>query len=252
MLTWCSYCQRFTGETPPYENLLITHGMCRACAREGLDISDARHLQVTRLRTFYSALSAAGQAWDLAAARRIIEEARAADMRPVDVLVGIMAPLLFEIGEQWSRGEITVADEHRFTAFCEQVLGLVEQLAGPAPSREETADYLLINAPGNRHTLGIRVLALWLADRGCRVKAVDTPAEPDGLDRLIGLVKPKHLLISMALPEQRAAVATLADRVGAWPEPGRPAVLVGGYAVKLGLVSDIPGARLMTDIHQLE
>jgi len=50
-------------------------------------------------------------------------------MRAIDLLIGIIAPLLYQIGEDWKHGAVTVAQEHRFTAFCEKVLELIGEVA---------------------------------------------------------------------------------------------------------------------------
>lgn len=63
--------------------------------------------------------------------------------------------------------------------------------------------------------------------------------------------RPKALLVSVALPEHRPNVLKIAERVAALPAPIRPKIIVGGYAVKLGLVAEIPGAELMADISEL-
>jgi hypothetical protein len=55
----------------------------------------------------------------------------------------------------------------------------------------------------------------------------------------------------MALPEQADGVVGIVDRIAALPQALRPRVIVGGYAVKQGLVSEIPGAELLADISQL-
>jgi hypothetical protein len=63
--------------------------------------------------------------------------------------------------------------------------------------------------------------------------------------------EPKTLLVSIALPEQREAVAALVERVLALPVPSRPDIVLGGYAVKTGQVPRIPGAKLAADISAL-
>jgi len=43
----------------------------------------------------------------------------------------------------------------------------------------------------------------------------------------------------------------ITERIAELPKSTRPKVIVGGYAVKLGLVPAIPGADLMADISSL-
>jgi methanogenic corrinoid protein MtbC1 len=160
------------------------------------------------------------------------------------------------VGEHWKRGILTVAEEHRFTAFCESVFEMIASTAAAARSAYEDdpcrADVVLMNAPGNAHTLGLRFLALWFANKGVRARLVDTPANSRDLANLVNSIRPRFLLISMALAEQSAGVAAFAETVSRLPGPVRPRVIVGGYAVKLGFVSAIQGADLMADISQLE
>jgi hypothetical protein len=48
--------------------------------------------------------------------QRHVEEGIAANSRPVDIPIGVVAPLLYQIGEERRYGAITVDHEHEFTA----------------------------------------------------------------------------------------------------------------------------------------
>ena len=256
MLKWCSYCQRFLGETPDFHNLNVTHGICTACAPGADKFTELDFQLAESLRDIQHQLREAGRCSDLDAADRIIESAAAANVRAVDVLIGIIAPALYQVGEDWKRGIIGVAEEHRFTAFCEELFNRVASRgkdAAPAPSAadEEPSEFLLMNAPGNKHTLAIRILTFWLRSRGAAARLLGSPPSPEELAAMVIRNRPKSLLISMALTEQSAGVTSMAQRVSQLPAAIRPKVIIGGYAVKLGLVSAIPGAQLMADISSL-
>jgi methanogenic corrinoid protein MtbC1 len=256
VLKWCAYCQQFTGESPEYDDFSITHGLCDGCLSRQPDLFSARTVEhASFLRDIFDRLFAAGRRNDFAAATRIVDEAIEAHCRPVDILVGMIAPMLFQIGEDWKRGVITVEGEHRFTAFSEQVIDLVEsRIAAHAPSlvpRPDAPLLFLMNAPGNRHTLAVRILALWLESRGMKTRIADTHAGVEALMHDLTDARPGFLLISMALPEQRDHVAEVAAHIQALPAALRPRLLVGGYPVKVGLVRSIPGADLVTDISAL-
>jgi methanogenic corrinoid protein MtbC1 len=212
--------------------------------------SDLAHAKA--LRDIQGRLADAGRYNDLDAAKNIIEEAAKANVRPVDILVGIIAPMLYQIGEDWRAGIVSVADENRFTAFCERVSDLVASkvLAGTGAGATEAdqVEILLMNAPGNDHTLGIRILALWLADVGVRAQIVGVPFSLEELVALVTRTQCRLFLLSIALADQCLDVITFAERVAELPELIRPRVVVGGYAVKLGLVPAIPGVTFLTDI----
>jgi len=255
MLNWCSYCQHFVGETPPYDRFGITHGICTTCEPNVQAFTDVDFAHTQVLKDIQDRLFEVGQRSDLDAARRIIDDAEAANVRGIDILLGVVAPMLYQIGEDWRRGLVTVAQEHSFTAFCQQTFDLVAATVATVkpyePARAEMPETLLINAPGNFHTLGIRMIALSLVNKRIPVRVVDGPLGVDESVALIGRVRPRTLLISMALAEQTAGVVAIVERIAAWPEQIRPAIIVGGYAVKQGLVSTLPGADLMADISAL-
>jgi methanogenic corrinoid protein MtbC1 len=252
MLSWCSYCQQFVGEVPHYDDLAITHTICPACERNTFsltaqDIAHTHLLQDIRKRLFE-----AGRRNDLQAAAQILDDCSQANVRQVDILLGILAPILYEMGEDWKRGAITLPEEQRFTAFCEATFELIAaRIIQAQPANDGHAKALLLNAPGNCHTLAIRILALWLLEKGLRAQVVDDGIEGDGLLALIETVRPKFVLISLALAEQVASVSAIAERISTLPASIRPVVIVGGYAVKQGLVDSIPGAELMADIGEL-
>jgi methanogenic corrinoid protein MtbC1 len=241
------------GEVPPHADFRITHGLCRKCSGEQPDLltgDDYAHAVV--LHEIFQELFAAGRRNDFEAAGPIVEQAIAQNCRPVDILVGMIAPMLYEIGNAWERGTLTVEGEHEFTAFSERVIDFVEgrmkqALSGPV----RDGCYFLMKAPGNTHGVGIRILGLWLQNQGWRTRFVDAHTVFDAMTELSIADQPATLLVSIALPGQRDAVAALVERLQAIPAPRCPIIILGGYAVKVGLVTAIPGATLAADISAL-
>ena len=86
---------------------------------------------------------------------------------PADrVLLDVITPALVEVGEQWARGELSVAGEHFFSNIIRRrLLGLLA--AQPAITPRMTA--ALACLPGERHELGLLMLALFLRWAGARV-----------------------------------------------------------------------------------
>lgn len=256
MLSWCSYCQQFMGEVPPYEDLVINHGMCARCEAKELGAGAIDLNRANFLNDIQRRLAAAGMRNDLAEAERVIDVAIRAKVMAVDILIGIIAPLLHEIGEDWKRDRACVAQQDRLTAFCEEIFSFLAAKASDTASAArasaaDRAEVLLMNAPGNRHMLAIRILSLWLKKKRVRARLLERVQSAGELLAQIDRTKPRQLLISMALSEQAEAVAAIAGHIAALPAAARPKVIVGGNAVKLGLVPAIPGATLLADISAL-
>jgi methanogenic corrinoid protein MtbC1 len=208
------------------------------------------------LLDIYARLTDAGRRNDLVAAEAIIDESVKAGIKPTDILFGIIAPMLYQAGEDWERGTFTVTEEHRLTAFCEAVVALISERVGfvtqsPIPQPDRT-EVLLMNACGNIHTIALRILGVKLMSEGIPALTVEMPSSPEGLTALLTHTRPKCILISMALADQSKDVTAFAKRVSEIPETSRPRIIVGGYAVKSGLVTEIPGADLIADICSLE
>jgi len=254
MLRWCAYCQEFQGEIAPLDTFTTTHGMCPACKAKGMDQLDSEIGTSHRLREIQGLLYQAGKTGDMAAASRIIHSALTAGLRPVDILVGLITPLLYIIGLEWESSLITVADEHRFTSFCERVFDLVVlevKATDPPITGSRHALVFLMNARGNNHTLGIRILSLWLRSKGIETRDFDSAPSPESLVQLAADIKPKAILISLALDRQKSYVYRIAQRMEALQHPS-PTLIIGGYAIKKQLVPPIPGALFLETITGLD
>jgi len=173
VFVWCAYCQHLIGEAPPLEDFRVTHGICPSCelAFESYEPSPSEMLA----KQLVGELESAGRNGKFAEAAGTIQRALTAGILPSEVMIGVLHPALARIGELWEAGEITVADEHRFTAFC---LGVIERLP---PSRVASAGPTLLLAPlpETVHDLGLRMLQQLAWERGlsCEVLPVGTSGE---------------------------------------------------------------------------
>ncbi len=254
MLRWCAYCQEFQGEIAPLDKFTTTHGLCPACQAKGMSRLDSEIDNSHRLREIQGLLYAAGKAGDLAAAPGIVQLALNAGLRPVDILVGLITPLLYLIGVEWESQLINVADEHRFTSFCERVFELVVpevKAAGASIPGTRDALVFLMNARGNNHTLGIRILSLWLQSKGIRSRILHPPPSPKTLFQLATETRPQAILISIALERQKTYASIIARQMEALRQP-RPTLIIGGYAIKHHQIPPIPGALFLETMTGLD
>jgi len=83
--------------------------------------------------------------------------------------------LLTEIGERWSVGKMTCAQEHAMSRSLEVALAKIGHQFAVSPS---AATMVLACPPGERHTLGLTMVELVLRERGFRVQFLgsDVPA----------------------------------------------------------------------------
>ena len=171
----------------------------------------------------------------------------------------IGAPLLERIGEQWEKGELSVAEEHIASATIRSLFGglIRMQLPGRPPS------FLLAAPSGERHELGLSMVALQCLHAGLAVAyaGVDLPAEEIvaaarrsnvpvvGLSLVSGTNRPT------AVEQVRRVEAELPPRVEIWLG-GRDAAAVAqelgnSRAIVLQSIPSVEGeiARIARHLH---
>lgn len=230
MIRWCAYCQRFIGEVEPLTQFEISHGACATCEPRAL-IDDEPSAEDRQAAALFNRLFEFAAAGDVRTCGEIIHEARRLRYRTVDLLLGLIQPALGEIGARWEEGLVTVADEHRFSAWCEVAVALLEHSRPlhPAATNPRT-DLLLLAAPGNHHLLGLRIASLCLAEEGLAVEHVVPELPAAEVVALTVQRAPRWVGFSCSLPEHVASAVQLAQ---ALEQAGfRGHVMLGGQALR--------------------
>ena len=159
---------------------------------------------------------------DTEAIERLLDQAFA--LHPIEVACeDIVGPLLTEVGDRWERGAVSVAQEHVISGA---VRGRIARLlADRRPGVRGRA--VLACAPGERHELGLLILAALLSADGWGIVylGAETPVD-DALD-LASVVEADVVCFSVSLSEHVDALTANLGR----ERPRRPAVVLGGRAV---------------------
>lgn len=229
MIRWCSYCQSFLGESPPYDDPSLTHTICEACDAR-LERREPVLEETAHARSLVNRLMACAEAGDRLGADAILTEARALGLGVDSLLVGLLQPVLYRVGNEWQAARMSVAAEHRFTSWCEHAFSAL-----PAPPPARPLDLLIFQPPGNAHTLGPRFAAGVLTARGLAVEAV-VPALP--LAEMVDLardLRPRFIGFSCALPESVPVAVELVRSLRERLEPELQCrYVLSGFAFRLG------------------
>ena len=165
---------------------------------------------------------------DIAGSWQVIEAAMASGFEPAEVYVRLLGPSLHAIGASWRSGRVSIDQEHLASSVATTLIGRL----GPRfvhPGRKKGV-VIVAMPPGERHGLGVAMLADILADAGYGVLNLgpDTPtASLVAAMRDVGSLA--AVVVSVVDTERRPA----ARRLLAAARRERPSVcrLVGGNAV---------------------
>jgi len=253
MIKWCAYCLRFIGLSEPYHDFQISHGVCARCETKVLTLTRQDVDQVQPIRAFFERIQARALAAQHLDTRALWQESLQLRIAPLDFMVGILQPLLQEIGNQWADGVIPVATEHRFSGVVRDLMALIRRTT-PGSPRVPGLEVLLANVEGNRHTLGLEMNELLLAPYHRPIHTVLQGLPMAELLALIEARQPRAVGLSMALPGQLPYVLVLSSHLKRLPQPPEHLV-VGGPALASGLnLAAFPGLTpcpLATDLPTL-
>ena len=165
---------------------------------------------------------------DVAGSWQVIEAALASGFVPDEIYVRLLAPSLHAIGASWQSGSVSIDQEHLASSVATTLIGRL----GPRfvhPGRKKGV-VIIAMPPGERHGLGVAMLADILADAGYGVLNLgpDTPTA-SLVDAMRGAGPLAAVVVSVVDIARRPA----AGRLLAAARRERPSVpfLLGGHAI---------------------
>jgi methanogenic corrinoid protein MtbC1 len=217
----------------PFEDFALTHTLCDACVNSDAVLDESRAGQMVPIRNFLEKVARAGEAAP-ASATALVEEGLRLGLAPVDLLMGVLQPVLYRMGVRWSEAVAGIHEEHRLTSVCATMIQLLaERQRAEFGARQSPAPaVLLVNAEGNFHTLGVQIVEFYLLAHGVPVFTVHPGLPARQVLALALSLRPKVIGVSVALPTQLASVRELAEELAQLSAAERPRLVAGGYGVR--------------------
>ncbi len=203
---------------------------------------------IHNMRSARERLQKAFNAFDEAAANMIVASMLA--IYPVEqVCTELITPTMWQIGQLWVEGKITVSVEHFASNFFR---GLLSNLYHVTPPVGSGSLVIVCSAPGEPHELAPLMLALFLRRSGVRVAYLGQSIETIGLLQTIRKLMPALVCISLTMPTYLSALIDLGHQLQELPEP-RPVFAFGGqvFAHYPNIITQIPGVYLNGDLQTI-
>jgi MerR family transcriptional regulator, light-induced transcriptional regulator len=169
-------------------------------------------------------------------------------MYPVEqVCLELITPTMWQIGQLWAEGQITISIEHFASNFFHALLA---NLFHGTPCSHEGPPTIVCCAPGEQHELAALMLALFLRRYGMRIAYLGQNIETTGLLNTIKVLSPPLVCVSLTLPEYLPALIDLGEQVQGMATP-RPLFAFGGqiFLQYAHIIPQIPGIYLDGDLN---
>jgi methanogenic corrinoid protein MtbC1 len=234
VIRWCSFCQHYLGEAAPFDDYAMTHGICKACKESFAAGSDFG--QAERLVDFYRRLQLAGRGGEIPSASAVLDEGIGLGLQPIDLLMGLIQPALYDVGARWAVGLTSVAEEHTFTAMASALIGLVTNKypAAQAYRQSHQPRILLAAADGNHHTLGLQLVELILNLERIPTFTVYPGIVAAEVVELWRKLRPPVIGFSIALPAHLDGLHHAVELIDAEGPATAPRFVVGGFPIRGG------------------
>ena len=187
-----------------------------------------RRGSAARVSTWQQRLRTRMLSGDVAGSWQVIEAAMASGFESGEIYVRLLAPALHEIGASWRAGRVSIDQEHLASSVAATLIGRL----GPRfvhPGRKKGV-VIVAMPPGERHGLGVAMLADILTDAGYGVLNLgpDTPTAS-----LVAAMRDAGPLAAVVVSVVDVERRPAAGRLLAAARRERPTVprLVGGNAV---------------------
>jgi MerR family transcriptional regulator, light-induced transcriptional regulator len=159
----------------------------------------------------------------------------------LDLCERVVSPALLQVGQEWARGAVSIAVEHRASAICERLIAV----RAHQPQGRPRGIAVVSTPAGERHGLPALMAAACLREDRWLVHhlATDLPAaEIAGLAQMTGA----DLVVLSATTTESARLAPLAAEEITQSVPGVH-VLIGGPGEPLSQL--LPLARATQSLH---
>ncbi len=225
MFRWCSYCQSYMGESVPFDKFLLTHGICSNCERQEQYLHESSD-KLKEVQALFESLHDSASSGSQINVGTFIESARNLGISDIDIFIGLIQPQLYELGRLYETRAISVAIEHRFSAFAEIVLHELGFASGHIANNESESG-LLVLTESNQHTLGIKAISLFMTKNNVPHRVFYPGLPNHEIHALIDEFTPSFLGLSVTHEQSCLEAVILLDELAAQGRTSLP-IIIGG------------------------
>lgn len=143
-----------------------------------------------------------------------------------DFYLHIVQPAIYEIGELWEKGKISVAEEHLATSIVSRIMANMYKKI--IIEKKNKSKAIITSAPNEFHEVGSRIVADLLELYGWDIIYLGANTPDIELFKMIKKVKPKFIGISVTMPFNLDRVLNIVNSLKKNANINKTKILVGG------------------------
>jgi methanogenic corrinoid protein MtbC1 len=191
------------GQSKPLNNFSFTYGICKACKKEKEDEAEDDDSKWTKeieaINLFYNSILGDINKGIYVEPTQILAKFKHLNLNTSDLILGVLHPLLVQVGQYFDEGKISIEKEHLFSKSINEVIAALT-----IEPDEMHNGIVLFSSKENIHTIGLNFLKLLIV-REIPVSVVIIDYAPNTFDEFLHLLEkyhPKVIGVSFALPTQ--------------------------------------------------
>ncbi len=147
-----------------------------------------------------------------------------------DFYQNVIQPALYDIGDLWEKGAISVAEEHLATAIATRVMAALVLRLTPHSQNKDTA--VVTASPNEFHEVGAWMVADILQYNGWNVRYLGANTPTPSLIEFLSNLQPLLLAVSVTMPFNLSKTKSLITAVRREPSLKDLKIVVGGLAFR--------------------
>jgi DNA-binding transcriptional MerR regulator/methylmalonyl-CoA mutase cobalamin-binding subunit len=146
------------------------------------------------------------------------------------LFMSVLRPALWELGDRWQRGEVSVAQEKEVSHVARDLIAELGVRSTSVPDTEHGGRVVAACVPGEQHELGLLMVSGLLRSHGCSVQFLGVDVAPDFLVDAVHRRQPHAVLLSATYDQHLPAMHAAVEAVRTTNVP--TCVFAGGQAVE--------------------
>lgn len=142
----------------------------------------------------------------------------------------LLAPAMYEVGELWKAGKLSVASEHLCSNAAQTLVKIINERISRNVANRKALKILICTPEGEYHSLGCLVIESFLRSKGYRVSNIAPSVPSDDILAFVDKFDPDLIVISITLGENIGVTNKLISKILESRKAAR--ILVGGIGIE--------------------